>query len=396
MGKQHKINLINKNKNIGILGSTGSIGKNTLNVIRNLNSNGYDIKINFLATNNNIDILNAQVNEFKPKSVFIQSKIKAEEYKNKFDTKDLNVCSDAESFLEIIKSDDYDLLLNATVGFSGLIPTIEAIKSGKNIALANKETLVVAGQLINELLVEYGKSLIPIDSEHSAILQCLAGEKSEYINQIILTASGGPFRNKSKKEIENATIEDALNHPNWNMGNKITIDSATMMNKGLEVIEARWLFNQEIEKIKVVIHPQSIIHSMVEFKDGSIKAQLGIPDMRIPIQYALTYPERVKSDFPKMDFNKYKNLTFEEPDLDKFECLKIAYEVMKQGGTYPVVLNAANEVAVSLFLNGKIRFIEIPEIIKREIETHKCKKEFDIEDITEIDLKTRKEILNKI
>jgi 1-deoxy-D-xylulose-5-phosphate reductoisomerase len=388
--------LNNKNRNIGILGSTGSIGKNTLNVVRNLNANGYNIKINFLAANNKIDTLIEQVNEFKPKSVFIQSKNKSEEFKNIFNVREINVCEDLDDFMQIIKGNDYDLLVNATVGFSGLIPTIEAIKSGKNIALANKETLVVAGKIINELLIEHKKSLLPIDSEHSAILQCLAGESPESVDKIILTASGGPFRDKTYDEIKKATIEDALKHPNWSMGNKITIDSATMMNKGLEVIEAKWLFNVDMVKIKVVIHPQSIIHSMVEFNDGSIKAQLGIPDMRIPIQYALTYPERVKSDFPKMDFSKYRKLTFEEPDPVKFECLQIAYDVLKQGGTYPVVLNASNEVAVELFLKGKIKFFEIPDIIKNEIETHNSKNEFDIEDIKEIDRKTRNEILNRI
>ena len=386
----------NKNRNIGILGSTGSIGKNTLNVVRNLNANGYNIKINFLAANNKIDTLIEQVNEFKPKSVFIQSKNKSEEFKNIFNVREINVCEDLDDFMQIIKGNDYDLLVNATVGFSGLIPTIEAIKSGKNIALANKETLVVAGKIFNELLIEHKKSLLPIDSEHSAILQCLAGESPESVDKIILTASGGPFRDKTYDEIKKATIEDALKHPNWSMGNKITIDSATMMNKGLEVIEAKWLFNVDMVKIKVVIHPQSIIHSMVEFNDGSIKAQLGIPDMRIPIQYALTYPERVKSDFPKMDFSKYRKLTFEEPDPVKFECLQIAYDVLKQGGTYPVVLNASNEVAVELFLKGKIKFFEIPDIIKNEIETHNSKNEFDIEDIKEIDRKTRNEILNRI
>ena len=385
-----------KNKNIGILGSTGSIGRNTLNVVRNLNINGFNIEINFLSTNFNIDILAEQINEFKPKKVFILNKNKSEEFKSKFNFPNLKIHDDIKDLIEMIKWNDYDLLVNATVGFSGLIPTIEAIKSGKKIALANKETLVVAGQIINDLLEEYDTTLTPIDSEHSAILQCLAGEKPETINKIILTASGGPFRDKTFEEIKNSTIEDALNHPNWRMGNKITIDSATMMNKGLEVIEAKWLFRIDAEKIKVIIHPQSIIHSMVEFKDGSIKAQLGNPDMRIPIQYAITYPDRVISDFPKLDFSKNSNLTFEEPDLEKFDCLKLAFDVLKQGGTYPVVLNASNEIAVELFLKGKIKFLEIPQLIRRIIETHKNQLEFTIDDITEIDRNTRKEILSKI
>ncbi len=385
-----------KNKNIGILGSTGSIGRNTLNVVRNLNANGYKIEINFLSTNFNIDLLAEQINEFKPKKVFILNKNKSEEFKSKFNFPNLKIHDDTDDLIEMIKWNDYDLLVNATVGFSGLIPTIEAIKSGKKIALANKETLVVAGKIINDLLEEYDTTLIPIDSEHSAILQCLAGEKTESINKIILTGSGGPFRNKTFEEIKNSTIEDALNHPNWRMGNKITIDSATMMNKGLEVIEAKWLFRIDAEKIKVVIHPQSIIHSMVEFKDGSIKAQLGNPDMRIPIQYAITYPDRVTSDFPKLDLSKNNSLTFEEPDLEKFECLKIAFDVLKQGGTYPVVLNASNEIAVELFLKGKIKFLEIPNLIRHIVESHKNQNEFNIDDITEIDRQTRNEILSKI
>jgi 1-deoxy-D-xylulose-5-phosphate reductoisomerase len=385
-----------KNKNIGILGSTGSIGRNTLNVVRNLNANGYKIEINFLSTNFNIDLLAEQINEFKPKKVFILNKNKSEEFKSKFNFPNLKIHDDTDDLIEMIKWNDYDLLVNATVGFSGLIPTIEAIKSGKKIALANTETLVVAGKIINDLLEEYDTTLIPIDSEHSAILQCLAGEKTESINKIILTGSGGPFRNKTFEEIKNSTIEDALNHPNWRMGNKITIDSATMMNKGLEVIEAKWLFRIDAEKIKVVIHPQSIIHSMVEFKDGSIKAQLGNPDMRIPIQYAITYPDRVTSDFPKLDLSKNNSLTFEEPDLEKFECLKIAFDVLKQGGTYPVVLNASNEIAVELFLKGKIKFLEIPNLIRHIVESHKNQNEFNIDDITEIDRQTRNEILSKI
>jgi 1-deoxy-D-xylulose-5-phosphate reductoisomerase len=384
-----------KKKNIGILGSTGSIGRNTLDVIRNLISKGIDISISFLSTNNNIGILAEQVKEFSPRSIFILNKNKAKEFKNSYNFNNLKIYDDIKDIIEIIRQDDYELLINSTVGFSGLIPTIEAIKTGKNIALANKETLVVAGKIINELLLKHKRTLLPIDSEHSAILQCLAGEDINSIEKIILTASGGPFRNKTYEQIKNATVDDALNHPNWNMGNKITIDSATMMNKGFEIIEAKWLFKIDYEKIKVVIHPQSIIHSMVEFKDGSIKAQLGIPDMRIPIQYAITYPDRLQSDFPKMDFIKYSNLTFEEPDFLKFECLKIVYDILKQEGTYPVVLNAANEVAVDLFLKGKIKFFEIPLIIRRSIETHKNKIAFDIEEIIEIDKLTRKEILDR-
>ena len=290
--------------------------------------------------------------------------------------------------------DDVDIVLNSLVGFSGLKPTIKAIESKKRIALANKETLVVAGEIITKLLRENNVELIPVDSEHNAIFQCLVGEKISDINRIILTASGGPFLYKNKAELENVTVEEALKHPNWKMGSKITIDSATLMNKGLEVIEAHWIFGLPVDKIKVVIHPQSVIHSMVEFIDGSIKAQLGVPDMKIPIQYALTYPERKHANYGQVDFVKLGQMTFLEPDLDKFECLKIAYEVAKLGGTYPTVLNAANEVAVEAFLNRKIKFTMIPEVIKKAIDAHKPKFNPDLDDILTADSETRKFVKN--
>src|SRR5690606_8502645 len=283
------------------------------------------------------------------------------------------------NLVQLTARDDYNLLVSALVGFAGLQPTIEAIRTGKNIALANKETLIVAGELINSLLKQYNTTLTPIDSEHSAIFQCLAGEEPEFVSKIILTASGGPFRAKSIDEMRNTSVKEALNHPNWNMGPKITIDSATLMNKGLEVIEAYWPFGVTSKNIEVVVHPQSIIHSMVEFIDGSIKAQMGVPDMKIPIQYAITYPERVTSDFERMDFTKYGTLTFEQPDLVKFECLDLAYKVLSKGGTYPTVLNAANEVAVDLFINEKIGFMDIPAIIKNSLDSHESRNKFEFE-----------------
>lgn len=375
------------------MGSTGSIGCNTLKVVKNLNENNFPVKVKYLSTNSQIDLLAGQVREFNPDAIVITNKDKAKEFKEKYSQEKffnkLEILSGTEGLEEISKRDDYDTLVCALVGFAGLSPVINAIKSKKKIALANKETLVVAGSIVNQLLKEFKTDLLPIDSEHSAILQCLLGEKDNAISKIILTASGGPFRTKTYEEMQKATIEDALNHPNWKMGTKITIDSATMMNKGLEVIEAKWLFDLPIEKIDVVFHPQSIIHSMVEFEDSSIKAQMGIPDMKIPIQFALTYPKRVRADFPKMDFRNYPSLTFEEPDYKKFECLQIAFDVLKEGKTYPVVMNAANEAAIDSFLNGKIKFTDIPKHIRKCLDAHNAVTAFTLEDIFEIDRKTR-------
>lgn len=382
-------------KTISILGSTGSIGNNSLKVIDSLLINGYDIAIKYLTTNTRIDELAVQIEKYSPAGVVIQDKEAYADFKYRYNFDNLEILTGKEGLLEISKRDDYNFLINALVGFSGLEPTLEAIKSKKDIALANKESLVIAGKIITELLKENKTKLFPIDSEHSAILQCLAGEDSGSVNKLILTASGGPFRNKSIEEIRNASIESALSHPNWKMGKKITIDSATMMNKGLEVIEAKWLFDICADNIEVLIHPESIIHSMVEFVDGSIKAQLGIPDMKIPIQYSLTYPERITSDFPKMDFKNIRNLNFEDPDLDKFRCLGIAYEVLKQEGTYPAVMNAANEIAVDLFLKSKINFHQIPEIIETELNSHNSTDELSIELIKDIDSNTRKNISNR-
>jgi 1-deoxy-D-xylulose-5-phosphate reductoisomerase len=284
---------------------------------------------------------------------------------------------------------DYDILVGAMVGFAGLSPTLEAIERGKRIALANKETLVVAGELVTQLCREKNAEIIPVDSEHSAIYQCLMGENLKEVEKLILTASGGPFLKKEKKHFENATVDDALAHPNWKMGNKITIDSATMMNKGLEVIEARWLFGLEKDKIDVVIHPQSIIHSMVQFVDGSIKAQLGLPDMKLPIQYALTFPTRIKNTFERTELPKINTLNFFEPDLNKFECLQLAYNALSTGGTAPCILNAANEVAVDKFLNNEIKFSHIPLLINKALDRVENVNSPNLETIFDCDKKTR-------
>lgn len=376
----------------GILGSTGSIGQNTLEVIRNLRREGYNYEVVFLSSNNNISLLEQQAKEFKPKTIYINNDESYRKAKDSGAFDNFELLTGENNLHEIISRDNYDVLINSFVGFAGTIPTIEAIKAGKRVALANKETMVVAGKIINDLCRKHNATLLPIDSEHSAILQCLTGESMENVKRIILTASGGPFRGYTHKELENVTVAQALKHPNWNMGSKITIDSATLMNKGLELIEAKWLFNVEPEILDVVIHPQSIIHSMVEFHDTSIKSQLGLPDMKVPIQYALTYPDRVKTDFPAMDFMKYNRLDFEKPDMETFRCLKLAYEVMEKGGTYAAVLNAANEIAVEMFLQDRIKFTEIADISERALSEHKAISEFSIEDLKAADAETRRSI----
>ena len=372
-------------KEILILGSTGSIGINTLKVIRKFSDS---FKVTGLTANTNIDELEKQINEFHPEYAVVTNAYKAVELRKRIKNK-CEILSGNEGLIEISQKSDYDILVTALVGFAGLAPTIEGIKRKKRIALANKETLVVAGELITEMLFKYGAELIPIDSEHSAIFQCLIGEEKDYIEKLILTASGGPFLNLNKQELTNVTIDQALAHPNWKMGSKITIDSATMMNKGLEVIEAHWLFGLPKEKIEVVVHPQSIIHSMVEFIDGSIKAQLSMPDMKLPIQYALTFPERFRSDFVETKLAKINELTFFEPDFNKFECLRIAYNVMQTGGTSTCVLNAANEVAVDKFLKGKINFTEIPDIINSSLDKIENHRSPDLETIFDCDRQTR-------
>lgn len=376
-------------KRIALLGSTGSIGRNTLDVVRNLNLNQYPVSVEYLTANSNSKLLLKQIHEFKPKAVVVINKTAYEDLKRDAAGLNIELLEGSNGLIEILQRGNYDLIINALVGFAGLVPTLNAVRMGKDIALANKESLVIAGGLINEMLKISGSNLIPIDSEHSAILQCIRGEKLNTVSKLILTASGGPFLNYPKEKLKNVTVEQALNHPNWKMGNKITIDSATLMNKGFEIIEGRWLFNIPAENIDVVVHPQSIIHSFVEFQDGSVKAQFGVPDMRIPIQYAISYPDRVLSGFPRLDFSKMKELTFEKPDFDKFECLKIAYDVLKKGGTYPVVLNASNEAAVELFLKRKIKFSDIAPLIKNALDEHQSNGKLEIENILEIDKKSR-------
>lgn len=377
-------------KKLLILGSSGSIGKSTIDLVRTFPDK---FEVVGLSVNQNTEELGKQIREFNIKTVVVNDKQKAEELKNAVGNK-CEILTGEAGLIEITRRDNYDILVSALVGFAGLAPTIEAIKLKKRIALANKETLVVAGELIMKLCKQYGAELIPIDSEHSAIFQCLVGEENKHINKIILTASGGPFLHKKSEELENVSIEEALNHPNWKMGNKITIDSATMMNKGLEVIEAYWLFQLSPQKIEVVIHPQSIIHSMVEFVDGSIKAQLSTPDMKLPILYALSYPERLEYSGITTNLKKIATLTFFEPDFNKFVCLKMAYNVISEGGNLPCILNAANEIAVDKFLNGKIKFTQIPILIDKALQSIGKVSVNSIDTIYETDRTTR-EFLNK-
>ncbi|MCK9408256.1 MAG: 1-deoxy-D-xylulose-5-phosphate reductoisomerase [Bacteroidetes bacterium] len=372
-------------KNIAILGSTGSIGTQTLEVIAGFPN---DFKVKYLTGNNNISLLLEQIRRFKPDGVVVFSERSAKEVK-KNSPSTVEVLMGEEGLLEIVQRNNVDIVVSSLVGFAGLKPTIKAIESKKKIALANKETLVVAGEIIMPLVDKYRVDLLPVDSEHSAIFQCLVGELPNKVDKIILTASGGPFRTRLKEDLKNVTLEQALKHPNWTMGSKITIDSATLMNKGLEVIEAHWLFGVPSERIEVVIHPQSIIHSMVEFVDGSVKAQLGIPDMKIPIQYALTYPSRSSSKFPRVHFPTLSEMTFFEPDVERFPCLQLAFDALDEGGTIPAVMNAANEVAVAKFLKNEIGFLEIPKMISRMMEKHSSVENPSLEEIVDADKETR-------
>lgn len=378
-----------------IFGSTGSIGSNSLEVIDNLNNNGLDFSVTYLTTNSSIDILSEQIRKYSPKGVAITDELSCEKFISRNNFKNLEIFKGRKGLLELSERDDFTVLISSLVGIAGLEPTIKAIKKDRRIALANKETLVVGGEIVNKLIKKYSATLIPIDSEHSAIFQCLTGEKMNNVSGIILTASGGPFLNKTAEELKHVSVNDALAHPNWIMGKKITIDSATMMNKGLEIIEAKWLFNLLPSQISVVIHKQSVIHSMVEFIDGSVIAQLGIPDMKLPIQFALTFPDRVVNNFPKMDFSNPFNLTFEPPDYEKFKCLKLAMESLNSGGIYPTVLNAANEVAVELFLNKELSFTEIPELIESALNNFNDNQELSLENITETDESVRRKIKEK-
>ncbi|GMQ29183.1 1-deoxy-D-xylulose-5-phosphate reductoisomerase [Algoriphagus confluentis] len=351
-------------KRIAILGSTGSIGTQTLDVIR---QHPEDFEVEVLTAQNNCDLLIAQALEFKPNAVVIGNEANYPKVKEALISHDIKVFAGQKAIAQVVEMDTIDVVLTALVGYSGLIPTVHAIKAGKQIALANKETLVVAGEIITALAKENGVNIYPVDSEHSAIFQCLVGEFHNPIEKIILTASGGPFRGKDRAFLETVTREQALKHPNWDMGAKITIDSASLMNKGLEVIEAKWLFGLKTEQIEVVVHPQSIIHSLVQFEDGSIKAQLGLPDMRIPIQFALSYPHRLKSDFERFDFTKYPQLTFEQPDMKTFRNLQLAFDALAKGGNAPCVLNAANEIAVAAFLNREVGFLEMSDLIEETL-----------------------------
>ncbi|MGO9481938.1 MAG: 1-deoxy-D-xylulose-5-phosphate reductoisomerase [Candidatus Kryptoniota bacterium] len=378
-----------RRKGIAILGSTGSIGKSSLDVIASMNENGEDYAVTYLVTNKNIDLLFQQVKKFEPVGVVIIDEKQASLFRSYLNGGKLKVYSGLTGLMDVMAGGEFDVLISALVGFAGLRPTLEALRAGKTVALANKETMVVAGEIVNETARKYSATLLPVDSEHSAILQCLSGEQKSSVSRLILTASGGPFLNRDKSELENVTVDEALNHPNWRMGNKITIDSATLMNKGLEVIEAHYLFDIPADKIDIVVHPQSIIHSMVEFVDGSIKAQLGMPDMKIPIQYALTYPERVESKYARVDFCKLNQLTFAKPDLEKFTLINCAYEALRIGGTATSVLNAANEAAVDLFLQRKIKFTQIAEFVREALDSIPSKCSSGIEEIFEADALAR-------
>ena len=375
-----------KKKHIAILGSTGSIGTQALEVIAN-QKELFEIEV--LTAHSNCELLITQAKKYKPNVVVITDQSKYKKVNNALFDLGIKVYAGKEALAEVVEMEDIDLVLTALVGYAGLKPTIRAIKAGKNIALANKETLVVAGCLISLLCKEYGVSIYPVDSEHSALFQCLVGEENNAIEKIYLTASGGPFRGWKKQELSTVKKEQALKHPNWDMGAKITIDSATLMNKGLEVIEAKWLFDLKAEQIEVVVHPQSIIHSAVQFEDGSIKAQLGLPDMKLPIQYALGFPERLKNSFKRFDFLDYPHLTFEKPDRKTFRNLDLAYTAMGKGGNMPCILNAANEIAVAAFLKDEIGFLNMSDLIANCMEKITFVPNPSYEDFVETDKQTR-------
>ncbi len=382
-------------KKIAILGSTGSIGTQTLEVVREHNE---QFEVEVLTANNNAELLIKQALEFKPNTVVITNEEHYDLVQDALSKEDIKVFAGPNALTHVVQYDEVEIVLTALVGYSGLLPTIKAIEAGKNIALANKETLVVAGEIITALAQEKGVNIYPVDSEHSAIFQCLTGEFQNPIEKIILTASGGPFRGKNKDFLKHVTKKDALKHPNWEMGAKITIDSASMMNKGLEVIEAKWLFGLRNDQIEVIVHPQSIIHSMVQFEDGSMKAQMGLPDMKLPIQYAMGYPKRLKSSYPRFNFIDYPALTFEQPDLETFRNLQLAYDAMKKGGNQPCILNAANEVAVDEFLQERIGFLGISEVVEKCLDKLPLILNPQYEDLVNTDIETRikaKEIIKE-
>jgi 1-deoxy-D-xylulose-5-phosphate reductoisomerase len=373
-------------KRIAIMGSTGSIGTQALEVIRN-NPTHFEAEV--LVANGNADLLIQQAMEFKPNAVVIGDESKYQQVKEALFSHDVKVFAGLKSMEQIVEMETVDMVLAAIVGYAGLASTINAIKHKKAIALANKETLVVAGEIVTKLAHENAVNLYPVDSEHSAVFQCLAGEFDNTIEKIYLTASGGPFRGKDRAFLSSVRKEQALKHPNWVMGAKITIDSASLMNKGLEVIEAKWLFNLKPEQIDVIVHPQSIVHSLVQFTDGSMKAQMGLPDMKLPIQYSFTYPERIKTNFPRFDFFNYPQLTFEKPDMETFSNLALAYKAMEKGGNMPCVLNAANEIAVQAFLEDKIGFLNMSDIIAKAMDKMPMIKNPGIEDYIQCDKETR-------
>ena len=374
-------------KRIAILGSTGSIGTQALEVIMK-NPDKFEVEV--LTANNNVDILIAQAKQFQPNAVVIAN---AENYayvSEALKNESIKVYAGTDALNQVVQMETIDLVLTAMVGYSGLIPTYNAIKAGKNIALANKETMVVAGEIITKTALENKVEILPVDSEHSAIFQCLVGEFLNPIEKIYLTCSGGPFRGKTEKELQHVTVDNALNHPNWNMGAKITIDSATLMNKGFEMIEARWLFGLPASKIDVIVHPQSVIHSIVQFEDGSMKAQMGLPDMKLPIQYALGFPTRIKNNYPRFNFLDYPTLDFEPPNTKIFRNLALSFEAMNAGGNMPCILNAANEIVVEAFLNKKITFLQMPEIIEKAMQKVTFIEKPTLDDLIQTNAETRK------
>ncbi len=382
-------------KAISILGSTGSIGCNTLKVVEHLGG----FRVVALGAGGNVGKLAAQVEQFKPELVAVKNETCAEELLRAITNSKIQIPKivvGKKGLIEVATHEKAETVVSATVGAIGFVPTLRALEAGKRVALANKETLVMAGELMTKAARENGAEILPVDSEHNALHQCLRGETKKEVKRLILTASGGPFRTKTKKEIENATRAEALNHPTWNMGDKITIDCATLMNKGLEVIEARWLFDFDADEIGVVVHPQSVVHSMVEFVDGSIIAQLGVTDMRHAIQYALTFPERKNCELEPLDFTKISQLTFEEPDLERFPCLALAYKALKIGGTMPAALNSANEIAVQAFLDNKIRLSDISFIVESVLDGYETQQVANLETVLSADQTARKQAIMKL
>jgi 1-deoxy-D-xylulose-5-phosphate reductoisomerase len=374
-------------KRIAILGSTGSIGTQALEVIQQ-NPESFEVEV--ITANNNVDILITQAKQFQPNAVVIANAEKYKVVSEALKNEPVKVYAGTDALNQVVQMDTIDLVLTAMVGYSGLMPTYNAIKAGKNIALANKETMVVAGEIITKAALENKVEILPVDSEHSAIFQCLVGEFLNPVEKIYLTCSGGPFRGKTEKELRHVTVENALAHPNWDMGTKITIDSATLMNKGFEMIEACWLFGLPPAKVDVIVHPQSVIHSIVQFEDGSMKAQMGLPDMKLPIQYALGFPSRIKNNFPRFNFLNYPTLSFEPPNTNIFRNLALSFEAMKSGGNMPCILNAANEVVVESFLNKKITFLQMPAMIEKAMQKVKFIEKPTLEDLIQTNSETRR------